>query len=26
MNGLQLGIKLLDKSDRDRRFQCGVVH
>jgi len=26
MNDLQLGIKLLDKSDRDKRFQCGVFH
>jgi len=26
MNDLQLGISLLDKSDRDKRFQCGMIH
>jgi len=26
MNDLQLGIWVLDKSDRDKRFQCGVFH
>jgi len=26
VNDLRLGIGLLDKSDRDKRFQCGVFH
>jgi len=26
INELRLVISFLDKSDRDKRFQCGVVH
>jgi len=26
MNDLLLGISFLERSGRDKRFQCGVVH